>query len=81
MSAIVKENWLRGQDSNLRPSGYEPDELPAAPPRDWYKLDYILTGTKCQDPNVRHRVSLLKRKCDEKNYSNRACRQRPGNES
>ena len=25
---------LRGQDSNLRPLGYEPNELPTAPPRD-----------------------------------------------
>ena len=22
------EDWEQGQDSNLRPSGYEPDELP-----------------------------------------------------
>ena len=34
--------WLRGQDSNLRPSGYGPDELPTAPLRYIYKLFNLL---------------------------------------
>ena len=37
----------RGQDSNLRPSGYEPDELPAAPPRGvGYKYTHIMPSSQ-----------------------------------
>ena len=34
LSYISELTWLRGMDLNHRPSGYEPDELPTAPPRD-----------------------------------------------
>ena len=32
-SAIKGFSVLRGHDSNMRPLGYEPNELPTAPPR------------------------------------------------
>ena len=34
-------SWLRGADLNHRPSGYEPDELPTAPPRDVKLVDGV----------------------------------------
>ena len=36
--------WLRGQDSNLRPLGYEPNELPLLHPAPIYPAKFSVSA-------------------------------------
>ena len=43
---IFNSNVLRRLDSNERPQGYEPCELPTAPLRDVRRTPFLFTGAK-----------------------------------
>ena len=69
---LLHPAWMRGQDSNLRPSVYETDELPTAPPRNIYfvkslSLSYIYIITyilrKIKKDFLVPRVGLEPTKC------------------
>ena len=52
-------NWSQGQDLNLRPPGYGPDELPGCSTLQCYNYIYVLLISQPLRSNFFYRFKLL----------------------
>ena len=56
----MASDLLRGLDSNERPPGYEPGELPTAPPRDVYQSVQCFSQLRCKGKDFNLHVQIFK---------------------